>query len=184
MEQSHSIVFVRRTPQDDGVTKGDGSRRNTSAMRSSQKKETRPHTSVHATSVFPRMWVTHACTMSFVEASVCGARRGTNSPPCHILCTTEHSRQFWTLDLRPCSLQSNNQRFRSLRSCQSKCAGKETSNDRAPFLVPLSFCAARDTCFPPHDATIRHFRHIVADGKGCGSRLRRQHESRELIPSP
>ena len=56
---------------------------------------------------------------------------------------------------------------------------------RAPFLVPcLSFCTARDTCFPPHDATIRHFRPVVPNRKGCGSRLRRQHESRELIPSP
>ena len=56
---------------------------------------------------------------------------------------------------------------------------------RAPFLVPLlSFCTARDTCFPTHDATIRHFRPVVPNGKSCGRRLRRQHESRELIPSP
>ena len=56
---------------------------------------------------------------------------------------------------------------------------------RAPFLVPLlSLCTARDTCFPPQDAAIRHLKPVVPDGKGCGSRLRRQHESRELIPSP
>ena len=90
----------------------------------------------------------------------------------------------------PCSFQSNDQRFRSLRSCKRTCAGKEITtagHDWTPvsFLVPfLSFCTARDTCFRPHDATIRHYRPAVPDGKGCGSRLRRQHESGELIPSP
>ena len=82
------LFFPRRTPQDDGVTEGDGSRRNTTAIRSSQKKETRPHRCVHATSGFASVMVTHACIVSSFEASVCGVQRGTNSPPCHFLCAT------------------------------------------------------------------------------------------------
>ena len=184
------LFCLRRTPQDDGVTKRDGSRRNTSTMQSSQKKENILHRSVDTTSVFPSVMVTHACTVSPVEASVCGAQRGTNSSPCHFLCATMHSRPFSTLALRRARPKATNSGSKAY-VCQTGNV-QEGNNDcwlrldtRAPFLVRfLSFCTARDTCFAPHDAAIRHFRPVVPDGKGCGRRLRRQHESRELIPNP
>ena len=151
-------------------------------MRSSQKKETRPHTSVHGTSGFASMMATHACTVSSVEASVCGARRGTNSPPSHFLCTTEHSRQFWTLALRPCSLQSNNQRFRSLRSCQSKCAGKEVTTVLPSWCRSLSalfVTLASHLTMPPSDISDLSFPMEKAVAVDCGANM-----SPELIPSP